>query len=97
MEGLQATAAYILEYCRRYPLLEPRDLLKGLHQSVFGCGHLVYADGNGLERLRLEAETLAPGSAADVEMLDGDFCRVHLGLLQTTALRPETLFRLFCL
>lgn len=97
MEGLQATATYILEYCRRYPLLEPRDLLKGLHQSVFGCGHLVYADGNGLERLRLEAETLAPGSAADVEMLDGDFCRVHLGLLQTTALRPETLFRLFCL
>lgn len=97
MERLQTTATYILEYCRRYPLLEPRDLLKALHQSVYGCGHLVYADGDGLERLRLEEEALAEGSAADVEPLDGDFCRVHLGLLQATALRPETLFRLFCL
>jgi len=97
MECLQATATYILEYCRRYPLLEPQDLLKGLHQSVFGCGHLVYADGDGLERLRLETVGLTEDSAADVEPLDGDFCRVHLGLLQTSALRPETLFRLFCL
>ena len=97
MERLQAAAAYILEHCSRYPLLEPRDLLKALHQSTFGCGHLVYADGDGLERLRLEVEVLSEGSDADVEMLDGDFCRVPLGLLKTGILRLETLFRLFCL
>ena len=96
MECLQATAAYILEHCCRYPLLEPRDLLKGLHQSTFGCGHLVYADGDGLERLRAEAATLAKGNADSVELLDGDFCRAPLGLLQT-GMRLETLFRLFCL
>lgn len=96
MESLQATAAYILEHCRRYPLLEPRDLLKGLHQSTFGCGHLVCADGDGLERLRTEAATLAEVNADGVELLDGDFCRVPLGLLQT-GMRAETLFRLFCL
>lgn len=97
MEYTRATTAYLLGHCRRYPALQPGDLLKALHQSVFGCGHFVRADGDGLERLRRELNDLPPDSRADVEPLDGEFCRVHLGLLQKTALRPETLFRLFCL
>ena len=97
MERIPATTAYLADHCRRYPALEPQDLLKALHQSVFGCGHLVRADGDGLARLRAELEGLAPGCAAGVEPLDGDFCRVHLGLLQETGLSAETLFRLFCL
>ncbi len=93
MEQKQATIAYILAHCRRYPALQPEDLLKALHQSVFGCGHFVSEDG--LCRLLREAESLHDGSRADVEMLHGDFCRVHLGMLQATGLRPETLFQLF--
>ena len=93
MEQKQATIAYILAHCRRYPALRPEDLLKALHQSVFGCGHFVSEDG--LSRLLQEAETLCDESCTDVEPLDGAFCRVHLGMLQATGLRPETLFRLF--
>lgn len=97
MERTPDTTSYLLDHCRRYPALQPGDLLKALHQSVFGCGHFVRADGDGLERLRRELAGLPPESRGDVEPLDGEFCRVHLGLLQRTALRPETLFRLFCL
>ena len=36
-----STTAYLLDQCGRYPALRPEDLLKALHQSVFGCGHFV--------------------------------------------------------
>ena len=86
---------YLLDQCRQYPALEPADLLKGLHQSVFGCGHFVTDRTAGLALLRRELE--APGLRADVEPLDGPYCRVHLGYLKETGLAPETLFRLFAL
>ena len=62
MERTPATTAYLLGHCRRYPALQPGDLLKALHQSVFGCGHFVRADGDGLERLRRELNDLPPDS-----------------------------------
>ena len=37
------TTECLLDQCRRYPALEPEDLIKALHQSVYGCGHLVGA------------------------------------------------------
>lgn len=37
----------LLDQCRRYPALEPQDLIKALHQSVYGCGHLVGRCGGG--------------------------------------------------
>ena len=97
MSVVQTTNEYLQAHCRKYPALEVGDLLKALHQSSFGCGHLVRADGEGLERLRQELAALPTNSSAEVESLPGDFCRVHLGLLQSTPLRTETLFRLFCL
>ena len=86
------TKEHILAQCARYPALAPRDLLKFLHQSVFGPGHLVTDEAGGLEALRAEDAS----SGADIEPLDGDFVRCHLGLL-TDGLRPETLWRCFCL
>ena len=95
MSVQKATMAYLLDQCERYPALEPADLLKGLHQSVFGCGHFVTDRAAGLALLRRELE--APGRRAEVEPLDGPYCRVHLGYLRETGLAPETLFRLFVL
>ena len=97
MTDRTATTAYWQAQCRAYPALQVGDALKALHQSVCGCGHLVRSDGGGLAFLQAELSALPVGSRADVEPLPGDFCRVHLGLLQSTPLRPETLFRLFCL
>lgn len=98
MERAQATTAYLLDQCARYPALEPADLLKALHQSVFGCGHLA-ADGAeaGAARIREELRALPAGDGPDTEPLDGPFCRVHLRYLNKSGLTPETLFRLFAL
>ena len=47
------TKEFLLDQCTRYPALRPGDLLKALHQSVFGCGHFVKANeflkNNGAE------------------------------------------------
>lgn len=55
------TAAYLLGQCARYPALRPEDLLKALHQSVFGCGHFVTEEAAALRRLREELAALPPG------------------------------------
>lgn len=96
MDERQMTTAYIRSQCRCYPELQPQDLLKALHQSVFGCGHLVTDEDAGLKYLREElAEDASDGP--DVEPLDGGFCRVYLRTLNRTGLAPETLFRIFVL
>lgn len=92
-----STAAYLLDQCGRYPALRPSDLLKALHQSVFGCGHFVTDREMGIRRVREELESLRPGDGPEIEPLDGPFCRVHLRYLSRTGLAPETLFRLFAL
>lgn len=88
------TRDFLLDQCARYPALRPRDLLKALHQSVFGCGHFVTDEAAGMDLLRRE---LPQAACAGIEPLDGGFCRVHLGTLAETGLSAETLLRLFAL
>lgn len=94
MPSAASTRAALLDQCARYPRLTARDLLKFLHQSVFGCGHLVGSGSGALYALRAEAARCR--DARGVEMLDGPFCRVHLGVLRD-GLAPETLWRAFVL
>jgi len=95
MDNFEQTSAFLLGQLARYPALEFQDLLKALHQSVFGCGHFV-TDRDGARRLlREELAALPPDAPADTEPLDGPFCRVHLGCLEKTGLAPETLLALF--
>lgn len=93
----RTTEAYLLDQCARYPALRPADLLKALHQGVFGCGHFAADEAAGLRRLREELAALPPDAAGDVEPLDGPFCRLHLGYPARTGLAPETLLRVFAL
>lgn len=95
MDRTQATRAFLLGQCARYTGLQIRDLLKGLHQSVYGGGHFVTDEEAGIRFLRREMQEApsAPGPA--VELLDGDCCRVHLQWARARGLAPETLQRLF--
>ena len=79
----------ILSHCARYPLLQPTDLLKFLHQSTFGPGHLVSDAAGGLEYLRRESAGRTESITA--EPLDGDFYRLHLG----SSLSCDTLWNCF--
>ena len=89
------TMEFLRLQCETYPQLQPEDLLKGLHQSVFGCGHFVSEQAE--EYLRKELEGLEGSVGPEVEPLPGDFCRVHLRYLEKYGLAAKTLFRLFWL
>lgn len=95
MDESRTTTEFLLAQCRRYPALRPQDLLKALHQSVFGCGHFVTDEAAGLERLRAELARLPEDAASGAEALDGPYVRLHLGNLG--GLAPRTLQRLFTL
>ena len=93
MSTPMTTTEFLLTHCAAYPALQPQDLLKALHQSVFGCGHFVTDKAFPLLLEELTALTDGP----DMEPLDGRFCRAHLRMLSKLGLTPETLFRLFLL
>lgn len=95
MEQHRTTKEWIMDQFARYPTLRPQDLLKGLHQSVLGCGHFISDEAAARALLTKECES--PGPSAEIELLDGPYCRVHLGYLKESGLSPETLFRLFLL
>ena len=94
MRNEEKTTKFLLRQSA-LPDAQLQDLCKGLHQSVFGCGHFV--TGTAAEVLRRELDGLPETEGPDVEVLDGEFCRVHLRVLQKTALAPDTLLRLFML
>lgn len=97
MDGKAQIKSLLLDQCVRYPALEMQDLLKCLHQSVFGCGHFVSDEAAGLALLYRETEGGLLPDGPEAEMIGGGFCRVHLRTLRRTGLAPETLFRLFAL
>ena len=92
---MNKTREFILTHCARYPHLRPGDLLKALHQSTFGCGHLVRDPSAAAEFVRREAAGCARGEGPGVEALDGDFVRVHLWVLEGYGITPEALAEKF--
>lgn len=89
------TETFLIEYCRKYPRLEIQDLLKTLHQSVFGCGH--FLNSNAYEFLCNELESVKDFRTCYVEALDGEFSRIYLSIVKNKELSAETLFKLFLL
>lgn len=83
-------------YCKANPGLELQDLFKYLYQSCLGCEHFAPDYEFALERIYSELESAEESGLPEIEDLDGDFCRVHLSLVEK-GLSPETLCRLFLL
>lgn len=95
MDMQKQTMRYLKDQCARYPALETQDLLKALHQSVYGCGHFV--SDAAADLLEQELASLRPDASVDAEPLDGSFCRLHLGYLRSSGLSSATLLRMFIL
>ena len=93
MSACPHTEQFLLEQLRRHPASQLQDLRKALHQSAFGCGHLVEDPSAAADWIRREA---AESASADqeVERLDGPWSRVPLGML-ADGLTPETLAAAF--
>jgi uridine kinase len=97
MEKKEATAAFILEHCSRYPQLQLQDLFKALYQSTFGCGHLVNDPSAAAAYIDEEASACVKTKGSLIEPLDGEYYRVHLAHLSENGLKPSTLAKLFVL
>lgn len=93
MSDRLSTERFLLDQQARYPASRLQDVRKALHQSAFGCGHLVADPLAAAEGIRREAETAASGGR-ETERLDGPWYRVPLGLLKE-GLTPETLATAF--
>ena len=83
MKHADRTTERLLAHYHEHPKMNVQDLCKYLHQSTFGCEHLVTDEQAAMDRIREEAGRLDESACAMVEPLDGPFSRVHLGYLQT--------------
>lgn len=92
----QKTEELLLAHCRQYPLLQVVDILKFIHQSAFGCEHLVTDCDSVTDYIRTEAAACKAHNGTPVEALNGDYSRVHLDVIKN-GLSAETLGKLFCL
>ena len=87
---------FLRAHCARYPELALQDVFKALYQSTFGCEHLIADPSAAADYIRAEAARSGDRISELVELLGGDYCRVHLGILQD-GLSAETFARLFAL
>lgn len=93
-----STRELLLGHAERYPNLGIRDVFKFIHQSTYGCEHLLSSRELAIGSIRAEAaawQGKTPANAT-VEPLDGAYSRVHLSVLNE-GLSPETLGALFYL
>ena len=90
----ERTRKLLLEHAGQYPCLQAGDILKYLHQSAFGCEHLVSSLDTAIERIAAERRQTAINPDRLTEPLDGEYSRVHLGWLER-GLSAHTLGKLF--
>ncbi len=96
MEQSTNTRTLLTAYCKAYPDLQLRDLLKFIYQSSFGCEHMVISCEKATAYIKEEYARGVSNSQPVIEPLDGDYTRVGLSYLNC-GLSANTLGRLFLL
>ena len=92
----EQTVKLLMAHYHTYPNMQLKDIFKFLHQSSFGCEHLLRNPEAAIEYIQREATECREHRGEWIEELDGDFCRVHLDWIKT-GLSSETLGKLFFL
>lgn len=96
MNGKEKTRLLLTEHFEKYPLLQLRDVFKFLHQSSFGCEHLVSSEEKAVEYIKEEYDNCAEKKKILIEKLDGGYSRVHLSCIGC-GLSAEALGKYFTL
>ena len=92
-----STRDLLLRHAQSHPSLGVRDVFKFIHQSTYGCEHLVSSREQAVAYICAEAAQMtAPHAKEPIEPLDGAYSRVHLSVLNE-GMSPETLGTLFYL
>ena len=95
MKPRERTRSLLIMHYQKYPLLKLCDLFKFLHQSSFGCEHLVSSRQVAKEFVLKEYEALVREEEDLIEPLDGAYSRVHLCCLRRGVL-VDDLVEAFC-
>ena len=95
MISSKITKKLILNHAKRYPKLKAQDIFKFIFQSAFGCEHLVSDKERVISYIEQELKNF-PSAPSKIEELDGDYSRVHLGIIRE-GLSVTTLGNLFYL
>ena len=77
-----STEKLLTSHLYTYPEAELQDIFKFLHQSAFGCEHIISSPDNVVLRIREEYDTLSEERNDRIEKLDGRYCRVPLSYLK---------------
>lgn len=94
MKNSERTRKKLIMHCQQYPQLQIQDVFKFIHQSSFGCEHMVSSLEAATNYIRTESKTLRGNGGVLVDSLDGNYSRVHLAYL-SQGLSADTLGRLF--
>lgn len=96
MNDTKLTRQRLLSHFNIYPQLQIQDIFKFLHQSVFGCEHMISSLERAVAYIQTEAQSNTFTDYAEIESLDGDYSRVSLAYLKK-GLSAQTLGKLFYL
>ena len=94
MQQAEKTRQLLTMHCQSYPELKAQDILKYLHQSCFGCEHLVSSQEAATEYILKEYSETCNGCDTPIEQLDGAYGRVPISYLKR-GLCANTLAKLF--
>lgn len=80
------------QHSRKYPLMQPCDVVKLIYQSEFGGGHFIADAAGCLRRLTQEYANVTPDPDAPLlEEIGGGMVRVHLAALKEESYPLEQL------
>ena len=85
----------ILAHSEKYPLMQPRDVVKLCYQACFGAGHLLTDQNAALEWLQSEYSETEPDDGELFEPLPGGYTRLYLGAAKRQGIPSELVFALF--
>lgn len=94
MDKYEKTRNLLTMHCQKYPRLQIQDVFKFLHQSSFGCEHLVTNLNSAIDYIDNESSRCDLNSNNLIDELDGEYSRVHLAFLRY-GLSTETFGKLF--
>ena len=95
MPTKETTRKLLTEHYKKYPELQLQDIFKYIHQSTFGCEHMVPSLDTVTDYIQKEYKN-AVFSSEVYDKLDGEFSRVHFSALKQ-GLSVTTFARLFYL
>lgn len=77
----QTTKELLIGHYEQFPELQIQDIFKYIYQSAFGCEHMVTSLEKAADGIGKEYEDNSPLKNESIVLLDGDFCRVPLSVL----------------